>query len=189
MKTSLPPAAPPRYTNDMNRKLLVVYASRYGQTEKIARRIAAVAQTEGIAAEAVAVEKAVLGDCSDVVVAGSVYFGRHARRLVRFVRRNLGALGKRHAAFVSVCGSLELAQSFLVRFARETGWLPDVAVTFAGATPYTRYGWLVRLIVRRAAAAEHRGDTDTSRDYEYTDWAAVDAFAHKFIAEAQSRVA
>jgi menaquinone-dependent protoporphyrinogen oxidase len=35
----------------------------------------------------------------------------------------------------------------------------------------------MRFIVRMA-----RGDTDTSRDYEYTDWSAVERFASEFAA-------
>ena len=39
----------------------------------------------------------------------------------------------------------------------------------AGALPYTRYGWIKRMMMRRIVA-KAGGDTDTSRDYEYTDW-------------------
>jgi menaquinone-dependent protoporphyrinogen oxidase len=180
----------------MNRKLLVVYASRYGQTEKIARRIAEVARQEGIASQVSTVAAAAsLAGFTDVIVAGSVYLGRHARRLSRFVRRNLAALAACHTAFVSVCGDAEepgadlvRAQSYVDNFLRETAWTPNATAIFAGATPYTRYGWLVRRIVRRIAADRGLG-TDTSRDYDYTDWAAVEAFARSFVAEARTRVA
>jgi menaquinone-dependent protoporphyrinogen oxidase len=182
----------------MNRTLLVVYASRYGQTEKIARRIADVAQREGIAAGVVAVgdvAETELAESSDVIVAGSVYFGRHARPLSRFVRRNLAMLAKRHTAFVSVCGAAEepgadlaLARSYVGNFLRRTGWTPDTSATFGGAIPYSRYGWLLRRIMVRIATARGLG-VDTSRDFDYTDWAAVDAFARTFIAAAQTCVA
>jgi len=32
-------------------------------------------------------------------------------------------------------------------------------------------------------ARKSGGDTDTSRDYEYTDWAAVDDFAQRFVTD------
>lgn len=180
----------------MNRKLLVVYASRYGQTEKIARRIAEIAQQAGIAAGAAALAEAPpLDDVSDVIVAGSVYFGRHARALLRFIRRNLPALAAKHTAFVSVCGDadepgadLARAQSYVDNSLRATVWTPNATAVFAGATPYTRYGWLVRHIVRRIAKDRGLG-TDTTRDYEYTDWGAVEAFARMFVNEARARVA
>ena len=38
---------------------------------------------------------------------------------------------------------------------------------------YSKYNFLVRFFMRRIAQKEG-GDTDTSRDYEYTDWEALD---------------
>jgi menaquinone-dependent protoporphyrinogen oxidase len=35
----------------------------------------------------------------------------------------------------------------------------------------------------RRISRKEGGDTDTSRDYEYTDWAAVDRFAAEFADE------
>jgi menaquinone-dependent protoporphyrinogen oxidase len=52
-------------------------------------------------------------------------------------------------------------------------------VVVAGALPYTRYNIVKRWIMRRIVAKAH-GDTDTTRDYEYTDWQAVGQFAHDF---------
>ena len=34
---------------------------------------------------------------------------------------------------------------------------------------------------QRQSAKAEGGDTDTSRDYEYTEWAAVDRFAVEFV--------
>src|SRR5690606_41877313 len=64
-----------------------------------------------------------------------------------------------------------------------TGWQPAEAVAFAGALRYSAYNLLLRWVMRRIArkaAAHLPGATDTSRDHEYTDWAAVDAFADAF---------
>jgi menaquinone-dependent protoporphyrinogen oxidase len=65
------------------------------------------------------------------------------------------------------------------RFGRSTGWHPPITKHVAGALRYSRYNWLKRWamvrIVRKAG-----GDIDTSRDYEYTDWADLRAFAEEF---------
>lgn len=178
----------------MNRKLLVVYASRYGQTEKIARRIGDVAQQQGVDAAVVAVDQvadAALTEATDIVVAGAIYFGRHDRSLSRFVRRTGAWLAKRHTAFVSVCNGADdraLAEKYVAKFLAETAWKPDATAVFAGATSFTRYGWLVRFMMRRIALSRGLG-ADTSRDYDYTDWTAVETFARTFVTEAQSRVA
>ncbi len=182
----------------MNRKLLIVYASRFGQTEKIARRIAEVAHGEGMASQAIEVgerAEAAVADATDVIVAGAVYFGRHARSLSEFVRSTRVELLKRHTAFVSVCGAadepdarLDEARTYVDTFLRRSGWTPDTSVIFAGGIAYTRYGWFLRFLMRRIALARGLG-TETSRDYEYTDWNAVDAFARGFSAERQASVA
>ena len=49
----------------------------------------------------------------------------------------------------------------------------------AGALRYTHYNWLKRWMMKRIVT-KAGGNTDTSRDYEYTDWAAVRAFADEF---------
>ena len=59
----------------------------------------------------------------------------------------------------------------------ETGFSPDIVAMFAGALVYTQYGWFKRHLMR-AIVKREGGDTDMSKDYEYTDWGAVDAFAH-----------
>lgn len=175
----------------MNRKLLVVYKSRYGQTEKVARRIAEIAQAQGLAAEAVMAgeaAEAALREASDVLVAGALYFGRYDGAIVRFVRGTVTTLATRHTGFVTVCGGPDVAQTYVDRFLRRTGWKPDVTATFAGATMFTRYGWFVRFVMRRIALM-HGDAADTSRDYEYTDWNAVEAFVRSFVAASQARAA
>jgi menaquinone-dependent protoporphyrinogen oxidase len=164
----------------MSRRLLVVYATKYGQTEKIARCIAAVAKREGIVCELAEIGDACTPeDFSDVVVAGSIYFGHHSRKLGRWVRRNAPTLAKRHTAFVTVCN--EVAHAPVGTFLRDSGWTPDTTAVFAGAIRYTRYGWFFRLVTRRVAHV--RGDA------EYTDWQAVEAFARGFVADVKARAA
>ena len=60
---------------------------------------------------------------------------------------------------------------------RAVGPDPDVVGLFAGALVYTQYGWLKRHVMR-AIVKREGGDLDMSRDYEYTDWEAVERFAH-----------
>ena len=50
----------------------------------------------------------------------------------------------------------------------------------AGALPFTKYGWLKRLVMLRIARKQLGTDLDTRRDYEYTDWKDVRAFARDF---------
>jgi len=71
------------------------------------------------------------------------------------------------------------ARRYVETFLRQVGWQPQHTAAFGGALRYSRYGALKRLVmVAFAALAGH--DTDVSRDYEYTDWDAVDRFADAF---------
>ena len=62
---------------------------------------------------------------------------------------------------------------------KETGWRPDKVGLFAGAIKYSQYGSLTRFLFKLVAAVTAE-DTNTSRDYEYTDWNKVEGFAADF---------
>ena len=97
------------------------------------------------------------------------------------------SLNARPTGFVSVClGVLQhdaavdrTLQTIMSRFLAETGWQPVVTKQVAGALPYTRYNWFIRLVMKRIAA-KAGGDTDTTRDYESTDWEDLRSFTEQF---------
>jgi menaquinone-dependent protoporphyrinogen oxidase len=169
-------------------KILVLYASRRGQTRKIAVRIAGVLAGRSQALEIVdADHQAVPVDIAGfdlVVIAAPIIAGGYPRSIVRFVRRHREELERVRSVFVSVGLAVASrtsdgrAQSLVVveKFVKKTGFRPGRIELVAGALPYSKYDFVTRFVMRRIAAKEG-GDTDTSRDYEYTDWAAVDRFA------------
>jgi menaquinone-dependent protoporphyrinogen oxidase len=67
-------------------------------------------------------------------------------------------------------------------FVKATGWHPRHILPVAGALVYSQYNFLVKLIMKRIARAVGAG-TDTSRDYEYTDWVSLDHFVQEFAHE------
>ncbi len=68
------------------------------------------------------------------------------------------------------------------KFFKETKWHPTLAKPVAGALLYTRYGYLVRVIMRKIAKKVGAA-TDTSRDYVYTDWVGLDKFVDDLVAQ------
>lgn len=174
-------------------KILIVYASKYGQTAKVARRIAAVAaetpDVEVVLNEAGSVAPDAITGCNAVIVAASVYFDNHPKSIVRFVRDNLPALRSRRNAFVSVSGASTTesgrnqAEDYVTDFLDQTRWSPDRCELVAGATQFTKYNWFIRFIMKRIAKAKGLS-TDTTRDHEYTNWTAVDEFARTFVKQA-----
>ncbi|HXW97007.1 MAG TPA: flavodoxin domain-containing protein [Gemmatimonadales bacterium] len=168
--------------------VLIVYGSSYGQTAKIAQRLADRLTTGGNRVtvwKGDALPPSPRVDAFDAyVVAASVLFGKHQPYVRDFVRRNVGRLNAFPSAFVSVCGALagnwkpgeDEARKYIASFLAQTGWRPGVSRSFAGGLPYTHYGIVTRLIMKSISRMTGR-PTDTSRDWEFTDWEEVDRFA------------
>lgn len=166
--------------------ILVVFHTSEGQTAKIAERVAETLRADGAVVEVADTESVGDVDGYDAVVLGdSIHLGHHSPELVAFARANAEALVATHTALFQVCLTsanpdeqhTAVAQRLVQELLDETGLDPEVIGMFAGAVLYTQYGWLKRRVLREIVRREG-GDTDTSRDHEYTDWDAVAAFAH-----------
>lgn len=172
-------------------RVLIVYATTDGHTKKIAAALAGILTWERSGVDVFDAKRASPQvrpeDYDGVIVAASIHIGGYQRAVRRWVRRHAEQLGRRPSAFVSVClGILEQraesqreVREIMDRFLARSGWQPTVRKTVAGALPYTKYGWLKKWIMRRIVA-KAGGDIDTSRDFEYTDWDDVRAFAREF---------
>jgi menaquinone-dependent protoporphyrinogen oxidase len=178
---------------------LVVYASTHGHTATIAARIAASMGEEGI--EVDLREVAAAGDARPdrydiVVVGGSLHRGRHQQEIADWARERHRQLAERPGAFFSVslsaaddsAQSRADAQRCIDEFCQETGWQPVRTEAVAGCLEYREYDvftrQVMRLLMRRAGRP-----TDTSQDYEYTDWDGVGRLGREFAALALSGVA
>lgn len=173
-------------------KLEVFYDSQHGQTAAIAEQICDIAQLGGLLATHVCLRSKGIPldlESQDIVVVGApIHLGSHGHLVERFVKTHLRELEKKPSFFYSVslsaAGDTEKNQEDAHRCVREflekTGWNPVETVTFAGALTYKKYNPLIRWLMKRIAKKEG-GDTDTSRNFEYTDWDAVDAFAQRCV--------
>ncbi|MET0396356.1 MAG: flavodoxin domain-containing protein [Longimicrobiaceae bacterium] len=162
-------------------RLLIVYGTTEGHTRKVAERIAAAVRARGHVADVLDASAhpaaAGLDEYDGVVVAASLHYRRHQPSVVRFVRENLYALQRLPTALFSVSLSAArqdprhcaAARKCVNKFLDLTGWRADRTYLVAGALAYSRYGFLKRRVMRWISWREG-GDTDTSRDYEYTDW-------------------
>jgi len=180
-------------------EVLILFATREGQTEKIARRMAGVLEAKGHTVQLRDVDRSAreldLKRYGVVFVGSPVRVGAYLKSVIRFVQAQRAALERIPSAFFSVSLAVAArkgerktdgrAETLRVveKFKRATGWSPRRIELIAGALPYSKYNFLIRFVMRRIAAAAG-GDTDTSRDYEYTDWSAVDRFASEFVDQA-----
>jgi menaquinone-dependent protoporphyrinogen oxidase len=178
-------------------RILVIYSTVHGQAKAIAGRIgdhATSARTEARVVDVRVATPADLMGNETVVIVGSVQFGRHGRRLAKFVKANRERLSAMHSAFVSVSGSAidpatqPIATKQMNDFLEQTGWVPAQRQIFAGAVKFTEYNPLLRFVIRRIHAARGRV-LDTRRDYDFTDWGAVDRFADELLSASKTRAA
>ena len=170
-------------------RILVLYGTSGGHTAKVARVIGARLLVDGLDADifeaGTADPKPVHYD--GIIVAASVRAGGYQKSVRNWVRKHAADIGARPTAFVSVCLSIrsihpkerEQASAIPRRFFESVGWHPQVVKIVAGALPYTKYNFLIRWIMKRIVQ-QAGGDTDTSRDYEYTDWRDLREFAGAF---------
>ena len=122
-------------------------------------------------------------DCVDwthvraAVVGASLHGGRHQRAADLFVREHVDELNAHPSAFFSVSLAAnsqlrsergEVAQ-IASKLPAHAGWYPREFACVAGRLAYTKYGLLTRLVMKRIAR-RHGAPTDTTRDYEFTNW-------------------
>lgn len=171
--------------------VLVLYATREGHTRKVASRIADGLRRRGAevalidAANAGATASLELAAFDLIVVGASMHAGGIEPEIVRFVAQHAEVISRQERSLFLVLlsvatkdpelreKSLADARAKLARQIRVDFGKPEM---IAGALSYSKYSWPIKAIMRRIAG-QAGGDTDTSRDYEYTDWDQVDAYA------------
>jgi menaquinone-dependent protoporphyrinogen oxidase len=170
-------------------RILVLYGSTDGQTAKIARVLGDALRAQGRGVDIIQAGRDAPGPdaYAGIVVAASLHAGGYQRSVRKWVRTHARVLNGKPTAFLSVCLAVlqkepqvqQHLSDIISRFLTATGWQPTMTKPIAGALLYTHYNpftrWIMKRIVRKAG-----GDADTSRDFEYTDWGDLRAFADDF---------
>ncbi len=168
--------------------MLILYSSRDGQTRKISQFIAAVLED---AAVCDVVDLSQASDCplqqyDRVIIGAAIRYGHYAADLHDFIRRRLDWLNARPSAFFSVNLTARKPDKrtpetnvYTRKFLAATPWRPDRCAVFAGALRYPQYRWFDRIMIQLIMRMTG-GETDSSKDVEYTDWGQVTAFARDF---------
>jgi len=178
---------------------LVVYGTGEGQTARVASRIAETITERGHDVTSYDVEEIPgdfsLGSFDAALVGSSIHVGKHHGAVREFVGDYGDQLATRPTAFFQLSLSSAVddperraeAAGYVDTLLEDLDWHPDRVGLFGGALRYSKYGFLKRLVMKRIARGA-TGDVDTSRDYEYTDWEEVDAFAKDFAGFVEGRL-
>lgn len=169
-------------------KALILYSSRDGQTREIAARIARTLTPQQLCdvldlAQAPQVEWA---QYDRVLIGASIRYGHFQPELMKFVTQHKAALQQRVSGFFSVNLTARKADkctpetnAYTRKFLAQSPWQPDRCAVFAGALRYPRYRWFDRIMIQFIMRMTG-GETDTSKEVEYTDWEKVTCFAQDF---------
>lgn len=170
------------------KKALLLYSSSDGQTVKILRYI------EDELANSYQCDLVNLNEIpavnfaqyDKVLIGASVRYGHLNKKLYKFIENNLLALTSSNAAFF--CVNLAARKPgkdtvegsvYLKAFFKRSPWKPTLICVFAGALYYPRYRLLDRVMIRFIMKITG-GETDTTKEVEYTDWTKVKDFSERF---------
>ena len=168
------------------KRVLILYASQEGQTEKIAEALQEIFKEEGFWVALAPFKQAPTLEVFDAIVIGaSIHVGQYPQALIQYVKSHAHVLNSMKSAFFSVCLSAadddvtkkQTAETYIRDFLSTSGWKPELTSSFAGALKYQDYGFFKRQLMKRVAKDL---STDTSQNHEYTDWPQVQNFALKF---------
>jgi len=169
-------------------KALVLYSTRDGQTHAIASYIANCMKEkyECDVIDLLHAQHVTLSRYDKVLVGASIRYGHFNAVLDKFVKQNIQQLNSMPSAFFAVNLTARKPEkrtpqtnSYVRKFLLGTPWKPAMCGVFAGALRYPRYRWvdkvMIQLIMRMTG-----GETDTSKEVEYTDWEQVKKFVEDF---------
>jgi menaquinone-dependent protoporphyrinogen oxidase len=181
----------------MSMPLPVLYATRDGHTRHIAERIATGLSAAGIPAEPADVAARPLPDLAAlpyVILIAAIRYGHHLREAEAVLDIYSGLVAKPPLALASVNLTARKANKctpetnpYLRKWIKRRRLAPDLAIAIAGRLVYPRYSLFDRLAIQLIMTMTG-GVTDPTAEVEYTDWNAVDAFAHTLAGRVRARV-
>jgi menaquinone-dependent protoporphyrinogen oxidase len=170
-------------------KLLFLYSTREGQTKKILQHIAASFATQDVDfVDIHQCDEISFDGYKKVLIGASVRYGKLNPLLYRFVERYHQELAAVKAGFICVnltarkeSEGKDTAEGsvYVQTFLKKSRWQPDLIGVFAGALRYPQYRFLDKMMIKLIMTMTN-GETDTSKEVEYTNWNKVDQFAEVF---------
>ena len=170
-------------------KILYLYSTREGQTEKIIHQIAKEqSESECEFIDLHTDPQLELSQYDKVLIGASIRDGHLNKKLYQFIEHHAEQLDKSNAAFFCVNLTARKEEqgkdtpegsAYIRTFLKKSTWQPRLIGVFAGALLYPRYSWfdkkMIQLIMKLTG-----GETDTTKEVEYTNWKKVTQFALQF---------
>ncbi|MDP8052256.1 menaquinone-dependent protoporphyrinogen IX dehydrogenase [Pasteurella atlantica] len=169
-------------------KTIILYLTTDGQTQKIAEQIGQVLQGEvslcSLRENTITSDE--LASFDNIIIGASIRYGRFDSLLKKFIQQHHLILNQKKSAFFSVNLTARKenknqpeTNAYTRKLLESIQWKPNWVAVFAGSLLYPKYSWYDRLIIQFIMRLTG-GETDTSKEVEYTDWQRVNDFAQKF---------
>jgi len=165
--------------------ILIVYSSTDGHTKTICKRISnsldKINETKIVSLDDAT--KLDLSTFNKIIIGASIRYGKHSKKLYKFITLNQNVLDQKQSIFFSVnvvARKLEKntpeTNPYIKKFLKTSNWKPKKIGVFAGRVDYPNYGFFDKYVIKFIMFLTN-GPTDTSQSYEFTDWSKVDEFA------------
>ena len=166
-------------------KSAIIYSSIDGQTKKICEVIKEnlINNSEH---ELISIEnssKLNIENYDCIIIGASIRYGKHSSKVMSFVKKNINLIKKQKTVFFSVNvvarkkeKNLPETNPYIIKFLKQTQWVPSHIGVFAGKVEYPKYGFFDKYTIRFIMWLT-KGPTDITQSYEFTDWKAVESFS------------
>ena len=164
---------------------LIIYSSTDGHTKTICERILNSFNNK-TEIKIMSLDEATKFDLSTfnrIIIGASIRYGKHSKKLYKFITSNKNVLDHKQGIFFSVnvvARKLEKntpeTNPYIQKFLKISNWKPKKIGVFAGRVDYPNYGFFDKYVIKFIMFLTN-GPTDTSQSYEFTDWSKVDEFA------------
>ena len=166
--------------------IIIIYSTTDGHTREICSYLEQVVEALGGQVTLVDIDDADEADLKPfdmIVIGASIRYGKHDKKIYKFIERNLTILEDKANAFFSVnvvarkpAKRQPDTNPYLKKFLKEIAWQPKTLAVFAGKIDYPRYSFWDRNIIRLIMWMT-KGPTDPTVTIDYTDWKQVEDFA------------
>ena len=164
---------------------LIIYSSTDGHTETICKRISNFLNNKN-ETKIISLDEATKIDLTvfnKIIIGASIRYGKHSKKLYKFIESNKSILDQKQSTFFSVNVVARKSEKntpetnpYIKKFLKISNWKPKKIGVFAGRVDYPNYGFFDKYIIKFIMFLTN-GPTDTSQSYEFTDWSKVDEFA------------
>ena len=164
---------------------LIIYSSTDGHTKTICERILNYLnnKTEVKIMSLDEATKFELSVFNKIIIGASIRYGKHSKKLYKFISLNKNVLDQKQSIFFSVNVVARKSEKntpetnpYIKKFLKISNWKPKKIGVFAGRVDYPNYGFFDKYVIKFIMFLTN-GPTDTSQSYEFTDWSKVDEFA------------